>query len=255
MEFSKENLINTTTAVTLQSNTILAQNLFNPDVNYQCFSEGYSNDLTTTSITINFDSTTPVSRIAMLEHNLKEYSFYYNGATANAINLNGAHTTTASFNANSDTAQFFKFDTIQASSITLDMKATQVADKEKVISFLYMADLYFEFDRVPSANGYKPTIAPKQIVHRLGDGGTKIHNIDAKFNIDITFKYLTEAQRDQLRTIYDLKAPFYFTFMPTATAWDSVFFEANWPGAFDFLKYSDNAVATGFSGKIKLQET
>lgn len=255
MDFCKTNLILTTSAFTLDSNTILAQNIFNRDLNYQYFSEGFDNDNTTTTITVTFDSTTAVSRISLFNINWKNFSFYYDGVTANSISLNGADTTTSSYTSNSNTTMFFRFDTILTDTISFDINSTQVANEEKVVGFMYISDAYFTFDRIPSAGNYKPVVSPKQIVHQMGDGGTKVHNIARKNEIDITLKYLTTAQRNQLKTIYDLQDVFWFAPFATTTSWNGLFFEANWIGDFEPDKYSDNAVDSGFNVRLKLRET
>ena len=255
MDFNLQNFVNTTSSIALSTNTILAQNLFNPNLDYQFFSSGDNDDTTITSITYTFDATTPISRIALLDHNFKDFTVYYNGTTANTFSLNNADTSVSDYSSNSETSQYFKFDTIQASSVTIEATGTIISNKEKYLSFLYISDNYFEFDRIPSANSYKPLITPKQVVHSMADGGTKVHDIDKKFSVDIKYKFLTTAQKNQLRTIYDLETPFYFCLFPTTTSWDKVFFEANWVGPFDFETFSDNASTAGHSGSIKLRET
>lgn len=255
MDFLKLNLLVTTSSIAVDSNSLSSENLFNPDENYQYYSDGFDNDLTTTSIVITFGETTSVSCIGLKDINIKEYDIFYNGLTANSIALTEAATSTLSYNSNSETSQFFTFNTITMSSITLDLKSTMVANDEKVIGFIYMSDRYFTFGRVPSSKSYKPVLRRKQIVHTMADGGIKVHNIDKKENIDISFKYITTAQKNQLKTIYDLDNVFYFTPFPTATAWDGILFESNWIGDFNFERYSDNAQTSGFTGKLKLRET
>lgn len=255
MDFCKTNFILTTTALTLDSNTLLAENIYNRDLNYQYFSDGFNDDNTTTSITITFDSTTAVSRIALYDINWKDFTFFYDGTTASTFSLNNADTSTSDYSSNSSTSMFFRFDTLLTDSITFDITGTQTADQEKVVGFIYVSDTYFEFDRIPAAGGYKPVTNAKQVVHRMGDGGTKVHNIARKNQIDLSFKYLTTAQRNQLETIYDLQDVFWFAPFATTTGWNGLFFEANWIGDFDFDRYSDNALDSGFSGKIKLRET
>lgn len=256
MEFIKANLINTTTQIAVNSNTTTVANLFNRDPYYQYYSDGLNNDLTTSSITITFDTTTPVSRIALLDINLKEFSVFYNGATANTFALTSTGATTASsFISNSETSMYFRFSTVQCSSITIDMKKTITADQEKVLGLLIVSDLYSQLTQIPEAKGYKPTLNPKQIVHTLSDGGTRIHNVRKKFNLKISLDYVPTDLRDSLRTVYDIGAPINFCPFGTTTGWDSVIFEAVWTGPFNFYEFSDNAVSSGFSGSIDLKET
>jgi hypothetical protein len=255
MEFIKANLINTTTQIAVNSNTLSVSSLFNRNPIYQYYSDGLTNDLTTASITITFGTTTPVSRIALLDINVSGFNLFYNGLTANAFTLLNDNTTSSSYTANADAYKYFTFSTVQCSSITLELKSTLVANSEKVIGMLLLSDLYFEMERIPSANNYKPRQQPKQIVHKMSDGGTKIHNISKKWNLDISYEYLSESFKDSLDTLYSLQTPFNFVGLSTYTGWDGFVFEAVWEGPFDFHEYSNNAQSAGFGGTIRLRET
>lgn len=255
MEFLTANLINTTTQIAVNSNTSTVSNLFNTDPYYQYYSENMANDLTTSSIIITFDETTSVSRIALKDTNAKEFRLFYNGATANSITfLNGA-TTTSSFTSNSETSLYFRFSTIAVSSITLEIKKTITADQEKYISELVISDLHVTLDKIPDASGYKPRIIPKQVVHKLSDGGTRIHNVRKKYNTSINLDYISESQRDSLKDLYETNDSFMFCPFGTSTGWDGILYAAVWPGEFDFYEYTDNAASSGFSGKISILET
>lgn len=256
MEFLKASYFNTSTQIAVNSHTSSASNLFNRDPVYQYSSEGFNNDLTTTTITITFSATTSVSRIAMLGMNFKEFSFFYNGATANAFTLVGADTTTSSYTGNTDENKFFRFATVMCSSITINAKKTFIADQEKFISLFVPSDLILALTLIPNSSGYKPKIVPKQVVHKLSDGGTRIHNVRKKWETSLDLNYVSTTQRDALfEDVYDTGEEFNFCPFGTATAWDGILYEAVWDGPFLFYEYSDNAVASGYSGKIPLKET
>ena len=256
MEFLKTNLINTTTQISVNSNTTVVSNLFNRDPFYQYYSDGLNNDSTTASITITFGETTPVSRIGLIDTNIKEFDIFYNGATANAFSLTDQATTTSQFTGNADSDVYLRFATIMVSSITIDMKKTISANLEKVLGLFYVADSYYSFGKIPNAGGYKPKKVPKQIVHTLSDGGTRIHTVRSKFDLPIQLDYLTDSEVTSIRDVYDLQDSFQFCAFGTSTGWKNpVFFECVWIGAFDFFEYSDDASASGFSGSIKLKET
>lgn len=257
MDFITSNIINTTTQLTLNSNTSTASNLFNRDPLYNYYSDGLNSDLTTSSITITFSATTAVSRIALMDTNAKQFSLFYNGSTANSISLDGnGSTSTASWTNNSDSNIYMRLaSTISVSSITLDIKTTQVAGNEKRIGLIYLGDTYYTLTQIPSANEYNPKINPKQIIHTLSDGGTRIHNVRTKKSIDFSLDFISTTIKTNLETIYNLNVPFQFCPFGTTTSWDAFFFECVWIGSFDFYEYSDNASSSGFSGKIKLKET
>ena len=259
MELLSANLINTTTQLVVQSNSALASNIFNPDRILQYVSDGYNNDATTTTIRINFDETTAVDRIAILNHNLKGFQFYYNGATANAISLTGAgvgYTGTANFSTNSSTSHYLTFASpINCTSLSIDLKTTIVANAEKAIGQLVLSAQELDFTRIPNAAGYQPTLDPKQIVHQLSDGGTRLHVVRDKWRAKIKLSQIDTTFRNQLKNIYDQHTAFVFVPFPTATAWDEVMFECLWIGPFNFYRFSDNAANVGFSGDIDLRET
>lgn len=255
MEFLYQNYINTTTQIAVSSNTATSENLFNSDRFYQYYTDGYNSDSLTASITITFDATTNISRIALIEHNLKDFTIYYNGATANTFALTSGDTTASNYTSNSSTSHYFRFNTIAVSSVTIDMKKTITANQEKVVAYFGISDLILSMSQLPESGGYKPRITPKQIVHRLSDGGTRIHNIKKKYNISINIDYIPSDLRDSLHDIYSQLNPFIFCPFGTTTAWDAIFFEAVWPGEFEFYEFSENATASGFSGSIRLAET
>lgn len=255
-EFLSQNLINTTTQYVVDSNTVLVEQLLIRDITKQYISTGFNDDLTTTTITINFDATTAVDRVALLEHNLKGYTAYYNGATANTFALTTTAATTASdFSSNSETSQYFRTTSVNCTSVTFDLKTTQTANAEKAIGYIYLGTLDLEWDRIPGAKDYKVKLAPKQVIHKLSDGGTRVQNIQDKWMVDIKFKNITKSFRDSLRTSYNSTDPMWFCPFGTTTSWDGVFFESVWEGPFDFYMYSDNAVSAGFSGSLRLRET
>lgn len=256
MEFLYQNFLNTTTQMAVSSNTSTSANLFTRDVYAQYYTDGFNNDATTASITITLDETTTVSRIALLDTNLRGYSIYYNGATANSFALTSTCSTlTSSFSGNTDSNIYLSCNATAVSSITIDMKTTQTANQEKVIGLLVLTDVYYSLQIVPQASNYIPTINPKQIVHTLSDGGSRLHTIRNKWSTSISLEYVSAAQRDSLKSVWSLQDAFNFCAFGTSTGWDGQMFEAIWDGPFDFYKYTDDAAVSGFSGSISLKET
>jgi hypothetical protein len=256
MEFLKANLINTTTQLSVTNNTTVVANIFNRDKFYQYYTDGLNNDLTTGSITVTFDATTNVSRIALIDTNVKNFNIFYNGVTANTFALSSQATTTSQFTGNADSNVYLRFPTTAVSSITIDLKKTITADQEKFLGVLFVSDLLYTMGQIPNSGGYKPNLSPKQIVHLLSDGGSRVHNVRKKFNLNIDLDYVPETMVSSLRTIYDLEAPFQFSAFGTSTSWKNpVFFESVWPGDFRFYEFTDDAIGSGFSGKINLKET
>ncbi len=255
MDFLTANLINTTTQISLTNNTALSSNLFNRDEYYQYYTDGLNNDLTSASITITFGSTTSVSRVALIDTNLKDFTVFYNGATASTFTLVSQATTASSFTGNTDENVMLRFATIAVSSVTIQMKKTQTANLEKILGVFYIGDTYFSLGKIPNASNYKPAKVPKEIVHALSEGGTRISKIREKFDLSINLDYVPASEVTSLKDVKALSS-FNFAAFSTSTGWTNpVFFEAVWPGSFNFYEYSDDAASSGFSGSIKLKET
>lgn len=255
MEFIKANYLNTTTQLSVNSNTGTSSNLFNRDSLYQYYTDQFANDLTTSSITVTFGSTTNVSRIALIDTNFKEFSIFYNGATASTFTLLNGDTTVSSYTGNAQTNKYFRFNTVQVSSITINAKKTITADQEKLLGLLLISDLELSLTKIPNAQAYKPKIVPKQVVHKLSDGGTRIHTVRRKWETQLNLDYIDATERDTLFELYSNSQEFNFCPFGTTTSWDGLLFECVWDGSFEFYEYSDNAASSGFSGKISLKET
>jgi len=257
MELLRANFVNTTTAISVINNTASASNLLNSDTRFQYFTDQMNDDATTAAITISFTQTTTVDRIALVNHNWKAFTIFYNGSTANTLNLTAtSNTTTSDYSSNSDTSHYFRFAPINAVTISIHAKSTIVANQNKYLGYVVVSEKLTNFGgRIPSANRYQPVLDSQGVVHRLSDGGTRIQTIEDKWSVNMAFDYLTEDVRDELKEIFDDHEELVFAPFGTTTGWDAVIFPCVWEGGFEFFRYSDNASEAGFSGGIKLRET
>lgn len=255
-ELLKPNYIDTTTGFTVQSNTQTASYLFDRDPSFQYVSSGYADDLTQTTIRINFAETLTVDRIALLGINLKAFDVYYNGVTANtfALTSTGA-TTVSSFTTNSETSMFLRCTPVSCTSVSFDLKKTISANAEKALGFVYAGQKRFEFDRDPSASDYKPNFQSIEVVHKTSDGGTRIQTVADKWSVDLKLDHVQTSFRNSLRDAFKLHESHVFVPFGTTTSWDQVIFPCVWQGPFDFYKYTDNAPDAGFTGSLRLRET
>jgi hypothetical protein len=142
MEFLTKNLYNTTTSVVVNSNTATVENLFSRDLRFQYVSNGFNNDNTTSTIVINFGATQSVSRIALLGCNLKSFTVFYNNTTANTFSLTSTGATTASdFSSNSETSLYLSATPVNCTSVSIDMKSTQLANQDKALGYLVVSNV------------------------------------------------------------------------------------------------------------------
>lgn len=255
MELLKANFIQTTTGIVVESNTDTAKYIMVPDVSFQYQSSGFNDDNTTTSIRFNFDETLTVSRIALRGINLREFSMFYNGATASAFSILNGATTASSWSSNSETGLYLQVTPVACTSVTLAMKKTMVANAEKALGYLVLSQEHIDFPTIPAAKDYKPIWDTKDVVHELSDGSTRIQAIASKWQVDVSLQYISESFRNSLKSVFDLHAGMIFVPFGTTTSWDGIIFPCVWLSPFDFYKFSDNAPATGFSGSMKLKET
>lgn len=254
MELCSRNFLETATQLVVNSNTFTAEYLMSREERFQYVSDGYDNDSLTSSITVRFDQTTTIDRIALLGINVKKMNIYYGGVTANSFTLTGP-TTTSQFTQNSAGSLWLPCTPVAVTSVTFDCYSTQTPNVEKALGFMLLSAHQFTLPRIPSAGDYTPTIKNKELRHELSTGGVRSHSIDQKWNLKFKYKYLDEDDRDSLKEIYDTHEAMFFAPWATTTGWDGVVFEANWTGPFDFYKFSDNAVASGYTGSILLEET
>lgn len=257
MEFLRKNLFNTTTGIVVNSNTSTVANLFVRDTRYQYVSDGLNVDDTVATLRINFGETQSVSRIALLGHNLKKFRVYYNGATANTFNLTTTcNTTVSNYSTNSETAVFLTCEAVDCTSVSIDMYSTIVANQNKAIGWMVVSNVLSDLDgRVPSAQGYRPSLTPKEVVHELSDGSFRNQVVDRKFSATISLDFIDESLKSELKSVFDLHDDFIFAAFPTTTGWDEVIFPCIWRGPFEFYEVTDNAASSGYSGSIRLLET
>jgi len=242
MEFLKKNILNTTTMIKVDSATSLTKYLFDRNVGMPYETSGYNSD-TSTIISIEFGSTTPVSHILLQNHNLKQFRLFYDSLTANSISI---------FTTNSDTSNYLAFSTIQAASIQLQMDNTIAGAVEKSVGEFVLSERKLAFDVNPTQSLFKPIIMRKQIVHNMPDGGTVVYNIKDKYQAKIGLRYITTAFYNSLFDVYEDAEVMRFVPFPTSTGWDGKGYEVVWPGKFDFT-FADNAKKT-YSGNILIKE-
>lgn len=255
MEMIERNFINSADQISVESNTTSAKNIFSWDIRKQYLSDGFNNDLTSTTLTISFDDTQTVSRLALMEHNLKSFSIYYDGTATNLFTMSAtADTVSSSYSNNSNTSQYMFVDQVFCTSVSLKMDSTIEGDFEKAVGLFVISNLYLDFPRIPNSGGYKPKIVPDQVIHKLSDGGVRKHKTGDKKEAQIKFSNIAESFRNDLKAVYDLNDSLIFVPFGTTTSWDEIIFDAIWTNDFEFYKYSDDASEAGFGGKINLEE-
>lgn len=257
MEFLYANFANTTTQFAGSSNTAGSAFLFDRRPTRRYISSGFADDLTQTTIKINFDTTQTVSRVILQNVNFKDFRIYYGGVTANTLALTStSETVTSVWTSNSSTNLYLMFSDTYMTSLSIDIKKTMVANEEKKIGQLWISDQRYQFTRNPNKSGFSPDAKTKEIKHEMSDGGTVVFRIRDKFKYSIKTDYRDNAEISALQDIYDANIQFAFVPFPTGTAWDGRIYEMNWTGGFQAgLRPSSDWTAKGYDVEIMLEET
>lgn len=116
------------------SSNTAAQNLclgFNP---YYRWESSGSDDSTTETLVITFPSPVSISRLILLDHNLKEFTVTTTaGSFSNVIGLDPTGASAISETDYDRNTAYYEFSPITVSNLTLTMEKTQIVDQEKFI--------------------------------------------------------------------------------------------------------------------------
>jgi hypothetical protein len=246
MEFLKENLINTTSMILVDSNTDTVENIIDKNINLKYYTLNY-NSTTSCIISIEFDTPTVISNILILNHGLKSYRAWYDSMTANAFNP------AINISNNSDTSSYYYFASVTVGSVQLEMYSSIVSNEEKKVGELIVSERLLKLDNNPSADNYNPSFNQKQILHEMPDGGMISFKIQNKNKFNLNLPFITSSIHNTLKTMYENNNEMVFMPFPTATSWDGIASPVVWIGQFNF-KYSANVKAIGFTGSILLEE-
>lgn len=245
MEFLRSNLINTTTSVTGTSNIAgFAQFLFDRNLNFRYSTSGYTST-TVAAISWVFATPTLISQVFLQNHNLRSFQVFWNSLTTNSL----LNTTT-----NSATSTYLSFATITVSSVDVLMNAPITADTERAVGEWAVTERFLQFDNNPTAKNYDPQANMHRIIHRMPDGGVTAFLIRDKYKTKISLDFIASSFRDNLQTMYNSTAAFYFLPEPTTTGWAGFAREVVWTNPFNFT-WGESSKSQGFSGEITLEET
>lgn len=254
MEILRPNLLNTTTAIRVYSNTDTAQYILNPDLQYKYFSDGASTDGVNVIVNISLSASNSIDRIVLMGINAKAFTVY-RGGTTTIITLQNADTTTANWSSNSNTSLYLRFATATASQINIVMSATMTPNQEKELGYVYVGGKQLTLDPLPSSTDFSPLIDVKQVVHQMGNGKIRTYTKNKKKTAKLGLKNISSTMRESLKVIYDWRQEMCFAPFGTSTGWDGFFMECVWVGNFDFYKVTENGSTSYFEGSIDLRET
>lgn len=263
MEIHYANYLNTTTMIGCYSGVTTTigdtsfANLFDRDSSSQFQTVDVDTNATAATLTIEFDSPKNLTTIVLQNTNLKYLLPYYNSNSANKFSLTviTEGTLTGQWFQNSSTNLYLNFATTTVNSVQIYMAQTFPAVEEKKIGELWLLEKILRFTDNPSAKQFKPKINRKEYDHEMSNGGISTYILAENYSADIQRTFVTETEKNTLKTIYNIWEPIVYLPNPTGTSWDTFIYETNWIGDFEFVEYSDNYRDNGFSGRIRLRET
>lgn len=242
-EFYNQNIINTTTQISVDSGTDTVSFLYDGAPGRKYSTENYNSN-TSTILNFSLSAATVISNIMLVNHNLKQFRVFYNGATANSL---------YSSSTNSNTSTYISFNSITVSSVQVQLDAA-ITSGEKQIGELFIVEKKFGAIENPDISGFNPILYRKQIKHNMPDGGTVLYNIREKYRVQLKYDYLSYLSYPSIKSLYDDGSPFVFNAFPTTTGWDGNAHEMVWVGPFNF-KYSFNEYNSVYEGTMELEQT
>ncbi|MDI6781421.1 MAG: hypothetical protein QME49_04865 [bacterium] len=148
-----------------------------------------SNDTITETITISFGGNRTMSRLILLNHNVRALELW--------------HGATQILNQDNISQNYFYgiFTPFTATEVVLKLKTTQVDNQEKYVGEIIMSEHYYTLENNPAGIDYRCSEKAKEI--ELSDGTQKFWKIEGsdKAGITLSFEKITGAMCSQLEVI------------------------------------------------------
>ena len=193
MEFLSQNLLNTTTMLTMQaSNTSNSNYLFNRRRDLGWASDGYEG-VTSAMIIVALPTNTVISNIMFLNHNLRQFRGFYNSFTSNSL---------LDVSGNSATSSYYDFASVTVNSINIEMDlagSSAGVNANKSIGEFVVAERRIILERNPSSENWQIAIDRKQTVHEMPDGGVRVYNMGDKMRVRMDLDYMTGSFTSNLQ--------------------------------------------------------
>jgi hypothetical protein len=184
----------------------------NPDTRWRSVG---STDANTQQMQIDFTIPTRVSRILIVDHNLKQFQVKYDVAGvwtsfSNVKGIDGARTGISETAFHDDTA-YYEFDEVTTSSILISMDKTQVVDDEKYMNQVVVTREIGTLQGYPTVK--KLTVSKNSRIQQTISGKFSVQKSVETASFAMTFKdYPSETtygpDMDVMMTLHDSQDPF-----------------------------------------------
>lgn len=185
-----------------------AQNYVLGNDKYHRWESSGSDDTTQETLTITFPQATEISRIFVLNHNLKAFEITSSdGSFTNVSSLDASGLTGISETAFDKKVAYYEFDSITVDDLTLTMDTTQVADAEKYVGQIIATNEIGTLEGFPDVSGVgldKNLIKDKTINGKgIIEKGYEVSDFLMRLN-----SYPIQADIDILDALHDRENPF-----------------------------------------------
>lgn len=143
IKFFSKNKLTISTSIVASSGS--SSTTFLADENYFTnWRSAGSTDVAVETITITFASATPISRIHLLGHNLKNYTIKYNTSSnfSSVTSLDASGLSSIAETVYSRQHSYYEFSQVSVTSVVITMNTTQIADEEKYIRKIKITNEY-----------------------------------------------------------------------------------------------------------------
>jgi len=225
------------------------QYMYNRNREIKWYSVG-SDDTTTETVEMIWNSAVSIDRICLRGHNLKEFSIqYWNGS--NYVNFSPAISETA----NTETDNLFSFTKVSTLKVKLSAVKTITPNQEKHIGVfhVYEEKISLPDDNLPDA--HEPMAYVKKNVHEKADGGSLVivENIYPKHQNILAFEHLPLSYVDLFYALKITHASFWF--IPDTIDIKDQYY-VNWENDYNFRKVGiwTKAGERCYTGTVELKE-
>ena len=150
-----------------------------------------SGDTITETFTITFDGTKTIDRVAVVDHNFKEFTIKYDVAGVftdftTVVGIGGALGGGISETTFSEDTAYYEFDSVSTTRIQLSITKTQTADEEKKMSQVIATAELGTLQGFPVVNGFKST--RNQRTRKVLSGRSVIQKSNETVSFRLDFK-------------------------------------------------------------------
>lgn len=246
--FGKKNLIDDvdTIADSASTDDNIRRKLYdrNNEIQYSSIGETAG----TSTITWTPSSAKTVDMIAVIGHNLSDFTIKYNTSLD--------FTSAIAVVSGTETSHLFIVSSQSVTNIVITITGTITAGETRNIGQIYFGERLYTVPDDMAGNSNLPNPVQKNSIIPLADGTANNVYVREILNWSLKLKLATVAERAEFIDIfrYHRTSPFFFIPRPAtpSDSWDAVGNHYIWANAPDYYRYSEDTAVSGFDINIKM---